>query len=305
MPTGITHTPGRFPLHNVFFRRFFPQSEVGGVAFFVVDLDARARDLVFEIKPREFAVVLKLGNIEINAVARFVAVPQFHEFLNVLDHVLNVVGGFGDNFGLADIERRDILKENVGVVSRDFIRRFLLFLRREFHLVFAGIAVGEKMTYVGYRKDKAHINGMTLGAFTGYFRERASLKNITHPYADYKAHIVLGVIYSPVKGIDERRCYSLDQLDQIISVVKDFDFFVQEKWKIAIDRPGSGNTKNIGSVNRIDDLLNGNGPFAALGEEMFDDYWTHYLTNDMAKAAELTEPYYKNLPEYKRFKNIE
>ena len=38
---------------------------------------------------------------------------------------------------------------------------------------------------------------------------------------------------------------------------------------------------------------------------MFDDYWTHYLTNDMAKAAELTEPYYKNLPEYKRFKNIE
>ena len=156
-----------------------------------------------------------------------------------------------------------------------------------------------------YRKDKAHINGMTLGAFTGYFRERASLKNITHPYADHKAHIVLGVIYSPVKGIDERRCYSLDQLDQIISVVKDFDFFVQEKWKIAIDRPGSGNTKNIGSVNRIDDLLNGNGPFAALGEEMFDDYWTHYLTNDMAKAAELTEPYYKNLPEYKRFKNIE
>lgn len=146
---------------------------------------------------------------------------------------------------------------------------------------------------------------MTLGAFTGYFRERASLKNITHPYADYKAHIVLGIIYTPVrKGVDERRCYSLDQLDQIISVVKDFDFFVQEKWKIAIDRPGSGNTKNIGSVNRIDDLLNGNGPFATLGEEMFDDYWTHYLTNDMAKAAELTEPYYKNLPEYKRFKNI-
>lgn len=30
---------------------------------------------------------------------------------------------------------------------------------------------------------------MTLGAFTGYFRDRESLKNITHPYKDYKAHI--------------------------------------------------------------------------------------------------------------------
>lgn len=30
-----------------------------------------------------------------------------------------------------------------------------------------------------YRKNATHINGMTLGAFTGYFRERKSLKNIT------------------------------------------------------------------------------------------------------------------------------
>lgn len=155
-----------------------------------------------------------------------------------------------------------------------------------------------------YRKNKLRINGMTLGAFTGYFRDRESHKNVTHPYGEYKAHVVLGIIYSANEGIDERKIYALEQLDDITSVIKDFTFFVQEKWRIAIDRPGSGNTKNIGSVNSIEDLVNGNGPFSVLGEEVFDDYWTCYLTKDMAKAAELQKPYYSNLAEYKQFKNI-
>lgn len=156
-----------------------------------------------------------------------------------------------------------------------------------------------------YRKSQTHINGMTLGAFTGYFRERDSLKNITHPYNEYKAHIVLGIIYSPSEKIDERKSYTLEQLDEINSVAKDFSFFVQEKWKIATERPGSGNTKNIGSITNIEDLINGNGPFSLMGEELFDDYWMHYLTNDMAKAAELAKPYYSNLNEYKQFKNLQ
>lgn len=156
-----------------------------------------------------------------------------------------------------------------------------------------------------YRKNDTHINGMTLGAFTGYFRDRNSLKNITYPYGTYKAHIVLGVIYDTVPNVDERKVHTMEQLGDIVSVIKNFRFFVQEKWKIATDRPGSGNTKNIGSVSLIDDLVNGRGSFADLGEDIFNDYWQFYLTADMAKKAELPRPYYKNISEYKKFKNIE
>ena len=156
-----------------------------------------------------------------------------------------------------------------------------------------------------YRKDETHINGMTLGAFTGYFRERKSLKNITYPYDAYKAHIVLGVIYDTVPDIDERKSYTIDRFDEIVSVIRNFQFFVQEKWQIAIDRPGSGNTKNIGSVNKIEDLINGNGIFSKLGEDVFNDYWMYYLTSDMAKKAELPKPYYSDLAEYKQFKHME
>lgn len=156
-----------------------------------------------------------------------------------------------------------------------------------------------------YRKTSTRINGMTLGAFTGYFRNRKSNKNVTYPYSSYKAHIVLGIIYSENdEAIDERKCYKLENLDEIISVVKDITFFVQEKWKIATDKPGSGNTKNIGSITLIEDLIKGNGIFAELGEEVFDDYWTNYLTPDMANKAELAKPYYYNFETYKNFRNL-
>ena len=47
-------------------------------------------------------------------------------------------------------------------------------------------------------------------------------------------------------------------------------------WKIAADKPGSGNAANIGSIRKIQDILRGNGMFANLGEEWFDDYWMNF-----------------------------
>lgn len=156
-----------------------------------------------------------------------------------------------------------------------------------------------------YRTSSTRIRGMTLGAFTGYFRNRESTKNITYPYSSYQAHVVLGMIYSENRQTsDECKSYYIDELDDIVSVAKDITFFVQEKWKIATDRPGSGNTKNIGSVSLIEDLIDGAGPFSKLGEEVFDDYWMNYLTPDMAKKAELAQPYYSNLESYKKFRNL-
>lgn len=149
-----------------------------------------------------------------------------------------------------------------------------------------------------YRTSANTVSGFTLGAFTGYFRQRHSTKNITFPYEQYTAHFVLGIIYSRSdEAIDERRIYTLDNLHDIVSVLKDFTLLLQEKWRIANDRPGSGNTKNIGSVKDIQALLKGNGPFALYGEEVFDDYWMNYLTTDMARAIDSAVPY-RNLDEY-------
>lgn len=156
-----------------------------------------------------------------------------------------------------------------------------------------------------YRKNGKIVNGMTLGAFTGYFRDRTSKKNITFTYNEYIGHFVLGVIYSRTdKNLDEKKIYKLDDLQNITSVIKDFTFFLQEKYRIALDRPGSGNTKNIGSVTKVDELIHGKGPFTKLGEDIFDDYWMYYLTKDMAKSVDLKGAPYRNLKEYVEYKKL-
>ena len=143
---------------------------------------------------------------------------------------------------------------------------------------------------------------MTLGAFTGYFRNRDSNKNTLYPYSYYTGHFVLGVIYSQCGEVaDERKQFPLEDLQKIPSVIKGFQFFAQPKFRIAASRPGSGNTKNIGSAIKIDQLVNGTGPFASLGEEVYDDYWMFYLTRDMAEALSLKRPY-MNLQTYLEYK---
>ena len=154
-----------------------------------------------------------------------------------------------------------------------------------------------------YRITNSAVNTMTLGAFTGYFRDRTSNKNVTFPYGVYSGHFVLGVIYSRAELlIDQLTVHTIDQLEEIPSVVRNIEFFAQPKYRIAKDQPGSGNTKNIGAVNTVDELVNGKGPFAALGEDVFDDYWMYYLTSDMARAVDLKKPPYRNLATYFEYK---
>jgi len=156
------------------------------------------------------------------------------------------------------------------------------------------------------RNDKTA--GFTLGSHGGYFKERDKDKNIQFPYNQYTGHYCLRVIYTrtdllddlaeteifqveelqeeydtPNRKVGERSVTTVKNLKSITSVIKDFDVFASEKWKIASDKQGSGNTANIGSVVDIADLKNGSGIFSQLGEEWFDEYWINYGSATMVK----------------------
>lgn len=164
-------------------------------------------------------------------------------------------------------------------------------------------AVDFKTTYKNPLKP--HLcNGFTLGSHGEYFENRKSTKNIQFPYSEYSGHFCLGIIYSRVDGatIDETKTYDISRLKSISSVVKDFKFFVVEKWKIASDKGGSGNTANIGSIIHIDDIVNGRGMFSKLGEKWFDEYWINYkkikTTNDKNETVIISN--LKEFVEYKK-----
>ena len=169
-------------------------------------------------------------------------------------------------------------------------------------------AVDLKTTF--RRNDKTA--GFTLGSHGGYFKERDKDKNIQFPYNQYSGHFCLGIIYTrtdvsddvseteiyqveelreddetPNKKIGEREVTTVKNLKSITSVIKDFDFFASEKWKIASDKQGSGNTANIGSIVDIADLKSGNGIFSPLGEEWFDEYWINYGSATMLRDGKM------------------
>lgn len=182
-------------------------------------------------------------------------------------------------------------------------------------------AVDLKTTY----RDQdfpGHVNGFTLGSHGAYFKNRASRKNIQFPYNEYAAHFCLGIIYTRAEAddIDETEIISVKELNgtetpkriggrqvttvgslrSIASVIKDFQFFLCEKWQLASDRQGSGNTANIGSITHIDDILKGNGIFAKLGEDWFDEYWMNYGELTMIKESKAVP--IKRLVDFVEFK---
>ena len=138
-------------------------------------------------------------------------------------------------------------------------------------------AVDLKTTYRNEEKPE-FCNGFTLGSHGEYFVDRTSTKNIQYPYDKYLGHFCLGIIYSrgDISKSEEMKIYNLNDLESMPTIIKDFIFFAEEKWKIASDKGGSGNTANIGSIQRIEDILKGNGVFVKAGEKYFDDYWANY-----------------------------
>jgi hypothetical protein len=172
----------------------------------------------------------------------------------------------------------------------------------------ARYAIDLKTTYRIPRKREGtatRVSGFTLGAFTGYFRDRESTKNVMFPYGSYRQHYVVGIVYTKITD-QQPGVHTLDEIEHIQPPIRDIEIFCHEKWRVANDRPGSGNTRNIGSINDLMALRGGKGPFVRLGEEgesIFNEYWQQYLNRDMARAAELSKPPFRNLQGYLRYRN--
>ena len=141
------------------------------------------------------------------------------------------------------------------------------------------IAVDIKTTYRKFLKNgKPSGYVFTLGSFASYMRD--GKKNISYPYREYTKHYVIGFVYTRNENATEGQMFNIDDLGKLQVPYKDVEVFVQEKFKISGDKPGSGNTENIGSfrTSNMNYLINGEGPFSELGIETYEDYWGGYKT---------------------------
>ncbi|MFD0944690.1 type II restriction endonuclease [Savagea faecisuis] len=159
------------------------------------------------------------------------------------------------------------------------------------------IAIDVKTTYL--QKNLSGENRSfqyTLGSFNSFLRDNT--KNIHYPYDQYDIHLVIGFLYERNPESKEGIIVNgVKHLQELPSPVKNVQYFIQHKYKISGDKPGSGNTENIGSI-KSNDLLHfkqGKGPFSELGESVFEDYWRNYpryRTSEKRKYTDL-ESYFK------------
>ncbi len=252
---------------------------------------------------------------------------EFRQYLKTLEKEFQDESGLWKLKGFIDVARRIYsLNADTKVISKALelmLSPFILDFAKahgytvhaspeqNFYPDYALVSSNEKVSLdlkTTYRlsPDFKRVSGFTLGAFTGYFRERQSTKNVIFPYGQYAKHYVVGLIYSKVALSIEPAIYPLEKLREVPVPIRDLEIIFHEKWRVASATPGSGNTKNIGSVRSIDALQNGRGPFALLGDEgekIFDTYWSEYMTGDMARAAELPKPVFRSLREYLIYRN--
>ncbi len=163
------------------------------------------------------------------------------------------------------------------------------------------IAIDIKTTYIN--TDGSPIK-FTLGSYASYMRNNN--KNIEYKYTDYIKHYVIGFVYKRNDLAQESRIYEYAKRSKIAFPYTDTKYFIEEKYKIAGDKPGSGNTENIGSFStrNFSDLKNGKGPFSELGQDVFDIYWKYYPKYRTSDSS------YKSLDEFltwlpKNIKSVE
>ena len=154
------------------------------------------------------------------------------------------------------------------------------------------IALDVKTTY---RREGQSRFGYTLGSYTSYIHPHTEGKNIVFPYSQYGQHWIIGFVYKRAEGKRDTsgRIYSFDTLRQIPIPFEDVEVFMQEKWRIAGDRAGSGNTTNVGSIHgTIEDFSAGNGVFSS--ETEFLEYWRGYKRTNQERQSS-----YSNIHEFR------
>lgn len=138
------------------------------------------------------------------------------------------------------------------------------------------LAVDVKSTHGDLARD---VFKFTLGSYTGCIHPARETKNIHYPFSTYSEHWVIGFIYQrTAHGHAVQSLHPADRLADVPLPIKNVHHFVQEKWRIAGDKPGSGNTSNIGSIEgSLHVFEKGNGIFSSEAE--FLAYWRNYSSS--------------------------
>jgi hypothetical protein len=156
----------------------------------------------------------------------------------------------------------------------------------------AKIAVDVKTTYRDSPSDRV---SFTLGSYRSFIQPGNETRGIEFPYSEYAEDWIVGYIYQRVEPTEvPAHVYSLDDIGEIPAPYEAVEVFARQKWEIAGEIAGSGNTANIGSIRGdIDHFRHGDPVFR--DKQEFLAYWRGYRRTAAERATT-----YANLREFRR-----
>lgn len=157
-------------------------------------------------------------------------------------------------------ERLEVLtkKYGINIIDPNNIRAYP-------DIILEGGTLGKDVVAIDIKtgRRKGDRTGFTLGSYAGYFRNPdKKCSGCVKPYNDFTKHLAVCFIYDWNPNADT------------LHMISNIEITVQEKWRIASKTTGTGTTTAIGSVNKINDIINGRGAFGS--EEEFLLYWRNY-----------------------------
>ena len=177
MPTGEPLPPWAFPLHLPLFGRVreFPECEVLGVAFLIVDGNTCPGLLPGEVEACQLPIFRHFRGVEVDAVRGLVGETAGLDLSDGLDHLRNVVGRAAPDRWFEDFEPLEILLEGRRVELGNLPCRAALLARTLLHLVLAGVGIRRQVPHIRdvhhmpdikplRLKDPAHQVGKDVGA---------------------------------------------------------------------------------------------------------------------------------------------
>lgn len=139
--------------------------------------------------------------------------------------------------------------------------------------------------------EQNYYPGFTLRSYTSYIRPETEGKNIVFLYGHYGRHWIIGFVYKRSEGKWDTsgRIYSFDTLKDVFIPFDEIEVFMQENWRIAGNKAGSGKAANVGSIA---ELSAAKGVFAS--ETEFLEY-----CRDYKRTNPECQPAYSNINEFR------
>ena len=154
MPTRISTSPRTIPSQSLIFKFRFSKPQNKVIRIFLIFINYNNITLpcpslqFIKLKISKFSVISKSCNIKIQIATSHISMTISFNFLNQINHFLNMLSSATHNIWFFNIQTLNIIKKRLSIKISNLQNRLFTFLSLFYHFIFTIISVATQMTNI-------------------------------------------------------------------------------------------------------------------------------------------------------------